>query len=713
MRINPCTGLLLALGNHVILNENYYSMSTFFFLSAKRGVATMIAVLLTLSAVFGLFVTSALAVADTLASTVYIDADKNGTVDHLKWTFDELITQCTYEAGDWTVNTAGSINVAITGIDTADPEGTGDGSCDGTDVVVYLSVTADAHETGGVTDPVVSYANAGTAGSLADSGAITAKASQTQTDEAAPTVGEVRYEDDDDDGKIDQFTILFTESVVAASTFIRNNFLSNDLGDFTGLSFAVGGVDLITSTVSSVIYTATENTVAVDTHDDSGDLEFRLGGTFNLNDTIGNSNDQTDIAGDLTSATYSDGAAPVIVSVTQATTVNGLVYITFSEEIHPTFNEGTEFTITPDPGTLTSDNSPGVDGEIITLEADTGFTCPETYNIVLDETEIDAVNGTPTALVLTGPEDGDWTFGVNCGGSGSGGGGGATIPTYSALVLSPNGGESLTVGSVKNITWSTGGTGSLSYVDLALSVDGGTTYTAIAEDELNDGTYTWTVPSTVTTAARVKVSGHNNLAVLATDISDTDFAIVAQAEPPIVETPDEVTEPGTGTYGPSPVTGELEEISVVSPGDLVRTPYFNTVYYIDENFVRRPFFNEQIFATWYNNFDDVKVVTDATLPTLTIGTNMLPKPGVVWVKVQSLAKVYVVETNPDDAYKPTLRWVTNEALAAQLLGPDWADYVMDVDATLYNRFDFGADILNTSDVTVNKSMMKKRVELSI
>jgi hypothetical protein len=35
-----------------------------------------------------------------ITSAEYIDADKNGTVDHIKLTFDQNITQCDYEAGD-------------------------------------------------------------------------------------------------------------------------------------------------------------------------------------------------------------------------------------------------------------------------------------------------------------------------------------------------------------------------------------------------------------------------------------------------------------------------------------------------------------------------------------------------------------------------------------------------------------------------------------
>lgn len=114
--------------------------------------------------------------ANTILTSPYNDSNTNGAVDRIRWTMDENVTACVYEAGDWTVNTAGSINVVITGL-----------SCTGTDAILNILVTADANETGGAVNPVISYANAGTAGSVTlTSGAMTAKANQTATDGAAP-----------------------------------------------------------------------------------------------------------------------------------------------------------------------------------------------------------------------------------------------------------------------------------------------------------------------------------------------------------------------------------------------------------------------------------------------------------------------------------------------------------------------------------------------
>ncbi|RMD51624.1 LamG domain-containing protein, partial [Candidatus Parcubacteria bacterium] len=100
---------------------------------------------------------------------------------------------------------------------------------------------------------------------------------------------------------------------------------------------------------------------------------------------------------------------------------------------------------------------------------------------------------------------------------------------------------------------------------------------------------------------------------------------------------------GSGEYGHSPATGEVEEISEVGPGMFIKSPSYSTVYYVDENMQRRPFLNEQSYFTWADSWSELTTVTDATLPELTLGTPMLPKQGVVMVKIQSDNKVYAIE----------------------------------------------------------------------
>jgi hypothetical protein len=69
-------------------------------------------------------------------------------------------------------------------------------------------------------------------------------------------------------------------------------------------------------------------------------------------------------------------------------------------------------------------------------------------------------------------------------------------------------GGTLVVGSNVNITWTNTG-GFNRNVTVDLSIDGGATYTALATNIANTGTFNFTVPNSVTTQGRIRVREHN------------------------------------------------------------------------------------------------------------------------------------------------------------------------------------------------------------
>ena len=95
---------------------------------------------------------------------------------------------------------------------------------------------------------------------------------------------------------------------------------------------------------------------------------------------------------------------------------------------------------------------------------------------------------------------------------------GGAPPTQQITVTSPNGGETLTAGTTATITWTW--SGSISTVNIDYSTNGGSTWTSIVTGTANDGSHSWTVPSTATTQGRVRVSGGT-----ATDMSNANFTI--------------------------------------------------------------------------------------------------------------------------------------------------------------------------------------------
>jgi hypothetical protein len=96
-----------------------------------------------------------------------------------------------------------------------------------------------------------------------------------------------------------------------------------------------------------------------------------------------------------------------------------------------------------------------------------------------------------------------------------------TISPATPILITPNGGEILNAGQTYGITWNT--TTYYSNVNLYYSVDNGATYTTIATNQSNSGSYTWTVPNANSSNCRVKVANLADVTVF--DVSDAVFTI--------------------------------------------------------------------------------------------------------------------------------------------------------------------------------------------
>ncbi len=90
-------------------------------------------------------------------------------------------------------------------------------------------------------------------------------------------------------------------------------------------------------------------------------------------------------------------------------------------------------------------------------------------------------------------------------------------------VDTPNGGESLTVGTAYDITWTATDNAAVTSVDLSYSADG-VNFTAISSGETNDGTYNWMPPSAMA-EAYIRVMAHDAAGYTGQDISNAAFSI--------------------------------------------------------------------------------------------------------------------------------------------------------------------------------------------
>jgi hypothetical protein len=133
-------------------------------------------------------------------------------------------------------------------------------------------------------------------------------------------------------------------------------------------------------------------------------------------------------------------------------------------------------------------------------------------------------------------------------------------------------------------------------------------------------------------------------------------------------------------------------------GILIKGTSFTSVYYLAENGKRYVFPNNKAYMTWYADFSGVTVISDHDLASLPLGGNVTYKPGKKLVKITTDPKVYAVGGGG------VLRWVTTEALAAQLYGSNWNQQIDDVPDFYFVNYTVGAPILSASDFLPSAEM---------
>lgn len=119
-------------------------------------------------------------------------------------------------------------------------------------------------------------------------------------------------------------------------------------------------------------------------------------------------------------------------------------------------------------------------------------------------------------------------------------------------------------------------------------------------------------------------------------------------------------------------------------GDLIRSESYNAVYYYGDDGFRYVFPNDKTYFTWYDDFDDVKWLSDSDLSSIQIGGNVTYKPGVKMVKITSDPTVYVV------AGGGVLRAIDSETVAQELYGSSWNQQIDDVPDGFFPNYSLGS-----------------------
>ncbi len=131
---------------------------------------------------------------------------------------------------------------------------------------------------------------------------------------------------------------------------------------------------------------------------------------------------------------------------------------------------------------------------------------------------------------------------------------GNASPSFLTLTA-PAGGEKLSVGSVKNITWTNSG---VENIDINLSIDNGATWSSIASSvSAALGTYAWTVPNTPVPAARIKITSRAD-ATLTYISGSFEIAAVVPGQTVLTEDFVKVVANAIGTPGSTDLSATLD-----------------------------------------------------------------------------------------------------------------------------------------------------------
>ncbi len=245
-----------------------------------------------------------------ITTFTYKDNDGNGKIDQILVSFSETVTAASVlKAQDLTFTNAGDFTNAAFGSATTDLITSSVNS-----VTVTLgtesSVIDTAEGTGGIA--ITSQNSFSITDGTNTNSTLGAQSQATYIDGAKPVIKSFTYIDNNLNGKIDQMTLAFSETVLAASVLRPADLTLTNAGDFTGLAFGSGATDAITSSVSSVTITLGTEATVIDTAENSGNIAVSSQNNFSLTD--GTNTNST--LGAQSQASFSDGAKPVIKSFT-------------------------------------------------------------------------------------------------------------------------------------------------------------------------------------------------------------------------------------------------------------------------------------------------------------------------------------------------------------------------------------------------------------
>ncbi|MBI4256508.1 cupredoxin domain-containing protein [Candidatus Uhrbacteria bacterium] len=137
---------------------------------------------------------------------------------------------------------------------------------------------------------------------------------------------------------------------------------------------------------------------------------------------------------------------------------------------------------------------------------------------------------------------------------------------------------------------------------------------------------------------------------------------------------------------PSANAQTLVGLTDLESGDLIRGESYSAVYYYGLDGFRYVFPNDKTYFTWYEDFDDVKWISDGDLADIQIGGNVTYKPGVKMIKINSDPTVYVIGEGGE------IMGIPSEEVAEDLYGSTWNQQIDDVPDGFFSNYTMGSDL---------------------
>lgn len=370
---------------------------------------------------------------------------------------------------------------------------------------------------------------------------------------------------------------------------------------------------------------------------------------------------------DMTLTMHGDSEEPVVISLSPSdnaanVSTNPTFTITFDQnvyegtgniEIYRTANDRIEETID-----IASDNVSGFGTNTLTISPNNILSRNTPYYITIDSTAVLDAWGNAYAGIITSS---DWNMQTRKPNDSQE----ENLRDYTINTVT---GDVSDTGKV-TLTWNAGGDVSLIHISATLQETEQIYYSGIIP---TTETWAWNIPE--------EYQGKEiTFTVTSTDLA-TDLARATSAAITwnTINTTEEQEEEHSERTNPTHATGTF-----------VKTEDAPTVYYIDAQGYRRPVPDAQTFFTWENSFSVIQTISQAELANIPLGKTLLPKPGTILVKIQSVPKVFAIEGTAEE---PVFRWIPSESVATQLYGVQWAHAVIDIPPTLWAHLLFGDEM---------------------